>query len=70
MWYRSGPIAWKWKTRRNIDLFAKKFKLPQVFKANFAVDQNCQQVVVSGRLFITIIVTYENGESNSKFNWS
>jgi hypothetical protein len=27
----------------NIDLFAKNFKLPQVFKASFAVDQNCQQ---------------------------
>jgi hypothetical protein len=27
----------------DIDLFAKNFKLPQVFKASFAVDQNCQQ---------------------------
>jgi hypothetical protein len=26
----------------NIDLFAKDFKLPQVFKASIAVDQNCQ----------------------------
>jgi hypothetical protein len=25
----------------NIDLFAKDFKLPQVFKASIAVDQNC-----------------------------
>jgi hypothetical protein len=24
----------------NVDLFAKDFKLPQVFKASFAVDQN------------------------------
>jgi hypothetical protein len=26
----------------NIDLFAKDFKLPQVFKASIAVDQNCR----------------------------
>jgi hypothetical protein len=40
----------------NIDLFAKNFKLPQVFKASFAVDQKLPAgFVVSGRLFITII---------------
>jgi hypothetical protein len=34
----------------------KNFKLPQVFKASFAVDQKLPAgFVVSGRLFITII---------------
>jgi hypothetical protein len=38
-----GPLPGSGKLGGNIDLFAKNFKLPQVFKASFAVDQNCQQ---------------------------
>jgi hypothetical protein len=30
------------EVEENIDLFAKDFKLPQVFKASIAVDQNCR----------------------------
>ena len=34
-----GPLPGSGRTGGNIDLFAKDFKLPQVFKASFAVDQ-------------------------------
>jgi hypothetical protein len=34
-----GPLPGSGKKSGNIDLFAKDFKLPQVFKASFAVDQ-------------------------------
>jgi hypothetical protein len=49
-----GPLPGSGKLGGN-DLFAKNFKLPQVFKASFAVDQKLAGFVVSGRLFITII---------------
>jgi hypothetical protein len=59
-----GPLPGSGKLGGNIDLFAKNFKLPQVFKASFAVDQKLPAgFVVSGEIIYNdniSAVTYEN----------
>ncbi|MGO4817331.1 TonB-dependent receptor [Flavobacterium sp. W22_SRS_FP1] len=59
-----GPLPGSGKLGGNIDLFSKNFKLPQVFKASFAVDQKLPAgFVVSGEIIYNdniSAVTYEN----------
>jgi hypothetical protein len=59
-----GPLPGSGQLGGNIDLFAKNFKLPQVFKASFAVDQKLPAgFVISGEIIYNdniSAVTYEN----------
>ena len=59
-----GPLPGSGQLGGNVDLFAKNFKLPQVFKASFAVDQKLPAgFVVSAEIIYNdniSAVTYEN----------